>query len=96
MAKDLERFLKEYQCDKPMMPFLFESLGSLLSDVMERFIKRNVLDKNVDVQRRLSFDLDDENNMMPVRSIHVGYDLTFVKIFCYLIFFMLDMVKLVQ
>ena len=86
MAKDLERVLKEYQCDKPMVPFLFESLESLLSDVMERFIKSNVLDEKVGVQRRLRLDLDDENNVMPVRSIHVGYDSTFVKIVCFLIF----------
>ena len=85
MAKDLERVLKEYQFDKPMMPFLFESFESLLSDVMERFIKSNVLDENVGVQRRLRLDLDDKN-VMPVRSAHVGYDSTFVKIFCFLIF----------
>ena len=81
MAKDLERFLKEYQCDKPMVPFLFESLESLLSDVMERFIKRNVLDENVGVQHRLRLNWDDENNVMPVRSIHVGYDPLLLKCF---------------
>ena len=53
MAKDLERFLKECQCDKPMVPLHFESLESLLSHVMERFIKQNFLDENVGVLRRL-------------------------------------------
>ena len=46
IAKDLESFLTEYQTDKPMIPFLYESLKNLLNRLLQRFVKPEILVAN--------------------------------------------------
>ena len=73
IAKPIEEILTVYQTNKPMIPFLFAALEGLYGEILERFVKRSVLDKSVSCQRRLRLDRDSDDNVMAVRSVHIGY-----------------------
>lgn len=42
----LEPFLKEFQCDAPMAPFLHKELTIMLSTVMNKFVKPEIMANN--------------------------------------------------
>ncbi|KAG8175678.1 hypothetical protein JTE90_010153 [Oedothorax gibbosus] len=44
LANDVEPFLKRYQSDEPLAPFLYSDLTSLLKIQLERFLKPEVLE----------------------------------------------------
>ena len=80
IAKPIEEILTIYQTDKPMIPFLYAALEGLYGEILERFVKWSVLDKNLSGQRRLRLDLDSDENLVAVRSVHIGY-VNVLKIF---------------
>jgi len=47
VAKHLQLFLKMYQVDKPMMPFLVPDLLKLVKDLLARFVRRAVVESLV-------------------------------------------------
>ncbi|KAJ8874264.1 hypothetical protein PR048_025107 [Dryococelus australis] len=46
MAAEVEPFLKEFQSEDPLVPFLYSTLHSLLKSIIERFVKGDVIEKN--------------------------------------------------
>lgn len=46
VAAEVEPFLREFQSDSPMVPFLYTSLSQMVRNIMERFMKIDIL-KNV-------------------------------------------------
>lgn len=54
VASEFEIFLREYQTDVPLIPFLFEYLPNLMLRVMKRFIQKDNLKRNpmqIDVEK---------------------------------------------
>ena len=43
VASIVEPFLKKYQCDKPMIPFMYTDLKSLIQSLLELVVKQDVL-----------------------------------------------------
>ena len=43
VASTVEPFLRKYQTDKPMVPFLYNDLGNCLSCLLKRFVKKEVI-----------------------------------------------------
>ena len=43
VASLVESFLKKYQCDKPMIPFMYTDLKSLIQSLLELVVKQDVL-----------------------------------------------------
>ncbi|CAG2058422.1 unnamed protein product [Timema podura] len=69
LAEDLEPFLKEFQSDCPMSPFLHGNLLNILKTCMERVVKDNVLGSTL-LQK---VDLKKEENLKGARDIDIGY-----------------------
>ena len=44
-CKPIEKFLKMYQTDSPMIPFLEKDLEDLLRIMMDRFVKQSIMEK---------------------------------------------------
>ncbi|XP_076435198.1 uncharacterized protein LOC143275021 [Babylonia areolata] len=59
VARLIEPFLKKYQADKPLMPFMATDLQTMLKNLMQRFIKEDVLTDTPLTQ----IDLEDANNL---------------------------------
>ncbi|XP_062554102.1 uncharacterized protein LOC134219395 [Armigeres subalbatus] len=70
MAATVEPFLKEFQTDAPMAPFLFGALVNLIKPVMERVIKPEYL--KVNSKSLVSVELSDEN-LLTSNQVDVGF-----------------------
>lgn len=68
VASELESFLREYQTDAPLAPFLFTDLHSLIHRLMERFIKKDAF-QNKELK---DIDLNDETNFLTFRQVDIG------------------------
>ena len=55
----VEPFLKKYQSDKPMIPFMYEDLKDLVSRLLELFVKPAILEKNKTGKKMMKLDLYD-------------------------------------
>nr|CAD7197042.1 unnamed protein product [Timema douglasi] len=69
LAEDLEPFLKEFQSDSPMSPFLHGNLLNILKTCMGRVVKDDVLGSTL-LQK---IDLKKEENLKGARDIDIGY-----------------------
>jgi hypothetical protein len=66
----VEPFLKEYQTDVPLVPFLHGSLESIAINVMGRFVKESVLKENTAIHK---VDLKKKQNLLSASEIDLGY-----------------------
>ena len=72
-AKLVQPFLKKYQTDKPMIPFITEDLAEILQCLMARFIKESVLTDAKTPQKLASVDVMDEANWLPTDKVDPGF-----------------------
>lgn len=73
IGKQVEVFLKEYQTDTHMIPFLARDLGEVVRNCMQRFIKKPVLDEASTVQKLSRVDVRTKENQKNVKYVEVGF-----------------------
>lgn len=71
VAGKVEPFLREFQSDKPLAPFLHSSLITILSSICELFIKPEVLKESSNLAR---LDVLKTENLLPVKELEIGYE----------------------
>lgn len=69
IAGEFEGFLREYQTDIPLIPFIFSDLTMLIKGLMERFIQKKVLKNERDV---LAVDIENPENLVPAKNVDIG------------------------
>ena len=69
----VEPFLKKYQSDKPMIPFMYEDLKDLVSRLLELFVKPDILEKNKTGKKMIKLDLYDKEILLSADKINVGF-----------------------
>jgi len=72
VAKCLQPFLKMYQVDKPMMPFLVPDLLKLVKDLLARFVQRDVVESLVTCSDVIGFDTNDTGKHCPAGVAVLG------------------------
>lgn len=72
-AKEVAPFLNLYQTDRPMIPFLGGDLCSVITSVMDRFIKPDVMVNATTVSKLMSIDLADKSTLMHANKVDVGF-----------------------
>lgn len=70
LALDVEPFLKSFQSDKPLVPYLYTDLINVLKMVFSRFIKQEVLDKYTDISK---IDILNKDNNVGAKKINLGF-----------------------
>jgi len=74
IADDFEPFLRRFQNDRPMFPFLYSFLLSLLNGVLKRFVKPEVLtDAGANFVRLKALDLKSDENLKMATQTDVGF-----------------------
>lgn len=74
LAKELEPFLREFQTDKPMTPFLFNELTVLMKGIMDRFVKKEkMVDPNFSSLNVFEKEDNLYKSLMKVKDIDLGY-----------------------
>jgi hypothetical protein len=72
ISKQVEPFLEKFQSAKPMAPFLYCELRLMLRNLMDRFVKPELLQVTTD---KLPFtDLATPTNWLPHDKIKVGFE----------------------
>ena len=66
-------FLKLYQTDYPMIPFLFLDIKAILRTLLAIVVKPDVLEKYNTAIRMIEIDLNEEKNAMKPKDIHMGF-----------------------
>ena len=74
VAKRLQPFLKMYQVDKPMMPFLVPDLLKLVKDLLARFVQRDVVESFVTCSDVIGFDTNDIGKHCPAIELEFSAD----------------------
>ena len=69
----VEPFLKKYQSDKPMIPFMYEDLKDLVSRLLELFVKPTIHEKNKTGKKMMKLDLYDKEILLSAEKINAGF-----------------------
>ena len=64
LANGIEPFLKDFQSDDPLAPFLHNALTGLIRDQLERIVKYDVLQNCSSV---IDVDVGDKNNLLSLQ-----------------------------
>ncbi|XP_051534875.1 uncharacterized protein LOC127429758 [Myxocyprinus asiaticus] len=71
-ARLFNPFLKRYQTDEPVMPFLSNDLAELIKSLLRRFIKREVLQDITTLQLTKLDLVPDKKNWLQPKDIDIG------------------------
>lgn len=73
VAAQLEPFLKKYQADKPLIPFLCDDLMAALKGLLDRFIKQDVLKECTTAQKLIQIDLKNVASQVNFSKVELGF-----------------------
>lgn len=73
VAREITPFLKLYQTDKPMLPFMCNDLTAMLKSLMEKFDKPSVMKDATHAVKVLKVDHEHTDNHMDVTKLKVGF-----------------------
>ena len=69
----VEPYLTKFQTDKPMIPFMYYELKSVIQNLLEIIVKSSVLEESKNVpQKWKEIDLNDEKNLIPAEKLKLG------------------------
>ena len=72
VASVLEPFLRRFQTDAPMVPFLHAELFNVLLVLMKRFIKTDLMDKATTPQQLSKLDVNRKESSKEPKDVDVG------------------------
>lgn len=73
VAHTTESFLKEYQSDKPMLPFMATDLETQHRTLLQKFMKSSIVQAAGSVIKLLDLDLKSNVNHKPVSELELGF-----------------------
>ena len=73
ISKIFEPFLKKYQNDKAMLPFMYGDLKNLVKSVLKIIIKPRQLEKFKNGAELKKLSLDDQTLHLPLKNMEMGY-----------------------
>ena len=68
-----EPFLKKFQTDKPMIPFLFFELKAIVTSLLEVIVRWSIVKSCKSTKKLISIDLSDQDNLLPLNEMNVGF-----------------------
>lgn len=69
LASKLNAFLVCFQTDSPMIPFMSDSLESIIRSIIKRFVLKGVLEKASTPYKLININLDCLENLLPVEQV---------------------------
>lgn len=73
MAKVLVPFLKKFESENPILPFMAEELYTILWTLLRRFIKKSVLDEATIAAKLSKIDVLNKENTLSSKNVDVGF-----------------------
>lgn len=72
VALMVEPFLRKYQTNNPMVPFLYHDLGNCLRSLLTRFIKKEVLAAADSSSKLMKIKVDSDENWCVYKEVDLG------------------------
>ena len=72
-AKILCPFLESFQSERPMLPFMAEYIQNILHTILERHIKKSVMDKTTSVFKLAKVDVNEKESLLPTKNVLIGF-----------------------
>ena len=72
IIREMEPFLTLFQAERPLAPFLFEKLKSLVIALLERFVRHDVIQQNCNNMHKLINLKFEGDVLLPLEDIDVG------------------------
>lgn len=73
VAREVTPFLKLYQTDKPMLPFMCSDLTSILKSLLEKFVKPSVMVTATNTLKLLKVDFEAQDNHVDINKVKVSF-----------------------
>jgi hypothetical protein len=72
IAEKLNLFLKGFQCDKPMVPFIFDVLKNILVSILSMFLLNDVMERSDTIKKIMKLNLTDPMLYKREDTIDIG------------------------
>ena len=63
-----------HQCEKPMVPFMYADLKSIVTNLLQLIVKLEVLEKCKTAKKLAEITFDEKGNRLPVNKVELGFD----------------------
>ena len=73
VAGILQPFLKSYQTDQPMIPFMYNDIFTLLQKILQSVVKPDLLANCKNFSDLLKLDLDSTDTFMKLKDMNIGF-----------------------
>ena len=73
VAAKLQPFLKAYQSDHPLVPFMYHDLKRLAKTLMELCVRLEVLEKCKTAKDFQNINLDDKKSLRELKDLVIGF-----------------------
>lgn len=73
VARQMEDFLTTFQANRPMVPFMYSEVFTLMKDIGKRFIKDDVMADNNSPNALLKLDVNITDVTKPVVEVDIGF-----------------------
>ena len=73
MVNDIEPDLVFFQAERPLAIFLHERMHSLMLNLMQRFVRSEVLEQNSSTSKMMKININESMNLLPATSVNVGF-----------------------
>lgn len=73
VAKVVDPFLKKFQSDAPILPFLCTELKTMVTTLLQRFVTQTTLDKANTMAKLAALDVTDKTLLLPAKKVDVGF-----------------------
>ena len=69
----MESFLKTYQTDNPMIPYLYFDLKAIVKQLLELIVESNVIDACRSGRELKEINLEDKKNLLSLEKRNAGF-----------------------
>ena len=73
IAKVLHPFLEVFQRERPMLPFMAEYLYDILCTILDKFIKKSVMEKVTSMAKLAKVDVMEKENLLHAKEVDIGF-----------------------
>ena len=73
IAKEIQPFLTKYQADKPLLPFCATEMKNLVKELMQKFIKPDLLSDATSVVKLLKIEYEKFPNHVDLSKVRTGF-----------------------
>ena len=73
-TKILHLFLKVFQRERPLLPFMAEYIYDILHIILEKFIKKSIMEKaTINGKAGIEVDVMEKENLTHAKNVDIGF-----------------------